>query len=105
MTDLNLGEKLKMRRKEKRLTLAVLGELSGVDTSMLARIESGKRAPSARTLQKLAGHLGYGEAELLKMAGYLSPDRTDERIDRFKESLKGEIRDTLSSLIEKVDTL
>ena len=105
MTELNVGEKLRSRRKEKRLTLAVLGGLSGVDNSYLGRIENGQRTASAHTLRKLAAPLGYGEAEILKLGGYLSPDGTDDRIDTFKESLKSEIRSATDRLLERVDSM
>jgi len=105
MRDYNLGVKLRERRKEKGLKLIELSELTGVATSYLGRIEGGKRFPSAHVLQKIAGTLGYGEAELLKLAGYLSPDRTDERLAKMKEAIKGEIKTAMSILAEKVDTL
>ena len=105
MIDRNLGLKLRERRKQEGLTLVELAELTGVDTSYLGRIENGKRFPSAHILIKLAEPLQYTQEELLKLAGYLSPDRTDNRISKFKDSLKGEIKQTLSNLLEKVDTL
>jgi len=101
----NLGEFLKARRVGKRLTLAQLSELSGVDTSFLGRIETGKRFPSANVLQKIAAPLGYSDAEIMKLAGYLSPDQTDERVTKMKESMKGEIETAMSNLMEKVETL
>lgn len=100
-----LGESLKARRKDKELTLAELEARSGVDLTYLGRIERGERFPSAHVLQKIAAPLGFGEAELLRIAGYLSPDRTDDRIAKFKESIKGEIRVAMANLMEKVDTL
>lgn len=101
----NFGEQLKARRLEKGLTLAELEALSGVDKSHLGRIETGKRFPSAHILRKLSEPLGFDERELFKMAGYLSPDKTDKRIDKFKRSLRGEIKQAMSNLLEKVDTL
>jgi len=101
----NFGERLKARRKEKGLTLVELEALSGVDRSHLSRIELGKRFPSAYILRKLAEPLGFDERELLTMAGYLSPDKTDNRIAKMKESLRGEISQAMSNLLEKVDTL
>jgi len=101
----NFGERLEASRKEKELTLAELAALSGVSVSYLGRIERGERFPSAHILRRIAQPLGYGEAELLKLAGYLSPDRIDDRISKFKDSLKGEIRQAMSNLLEKVDTL
>jgi len=105
MRNPDLGQTLRGRRKEKGLTLAQLSELSGVDTSMLGRIETGKRFPSACVLQKMTAPLGYDEAGLLKLAGYLSPDGTDERVTKIKEALKGEVITAMSNLLEKVDSL
>ena len=105
MKNNKLGESLKARRQGKGLTLVELKALSGVDTTYLGRIERGERFPSAVILQKLAEPLGYGGAELMKLAGYLSPDRTDDRISKFKKSMKGEIKTAMSNLLEKVDTL
>ena len=100
-----LGESLKARRKEKGLTLTELEALSGVDTSYLGRIENGKRFPSAAILKKLAEPLEFTELELLKLAGYLSHDRTDERISEFKESMRVEIQTAMNNLLDKVETL
>jgi len=105
MRENNFGERLKARRKEKGLRLVDLEALSGVDKSYLGRIEAGKRFPSAHILCKLADPLGIDEREILKMGGYLSPDRTDDRIAEFKEKMQGEIRQAMSNLLEKVDTL
>jgi len=105
MRNYNLGVTLRERRKQEGLTLTELSELTGVDTSYLGRIESGKRFPSAHVLQKMAVPLEYSEAEILRLAGYLSPDRTDERVTKIKEALKGEVKTAMSMLMEKVDTL
>lgn len=105
MRNYSLGVKLRERRKQEGLTLTELSELTGVDTSYLGRIERGQRFPSAHILRKLAVPLEYSQAELLKLAGYLSPDRIDERITKMKEAMKGEIKTAMSILAEKVDSL
>lgn len=105
MNENNLGLLLKKRREEKELTLKELGRLSGVSASYIGRVELDERRPSAGVLRKLAGHLGYEEAELLKMYGYLSPDQTDDRIAKMKSSMKQEIAETMTGLMEKVDSL
>lgn len=105
MVNYGLGERLKARRKEMGLTLAKLSKLTGIHASHLGRIERGERFPSAHVLKKLAEPFGFEDRELLQMAGYLSPDKTDQRIAKFKVSLKGEIKTAMSMLMEKVDTL
>ncbi len=105
MGETDFSKTLKARRREMGLTLAKLAELSGVDKSHLGRMENGRRFPSANVLGKLAGPLGIDERDLFMLTGYLSPDATDERITRFKAKMEGEIRQAMSNLLEKVDTL
>lgn len=100
-----LGEILKARRLERDLTLQDLSALTRVHTSYLGRIERNERHPSASIVRKLAEPLGFTEVELFKLAGYLSPDQTDDRIARLKSSLKQEIAESSSRLMEKVDSL
>lgn len=105
MDNNRLGEKLQERRRERKLTLLALSEQSGVSPSYLGRVENGKRFPSVTILRKLAKPLGFTEMELLKLAGYLASDDTDDRIARFKVDLKGEITRSLATLLEAVDRL
>ena len=100
----NLGLILKERRKEKGLTLTQLGGLSGMSAAFIGRVERGERLPSGNFLRKFAKSLGFGEVELLKLAGFLSEDAVDG-IDKLKERVRGEIVDTLASLCEKIDRL
>lgn len=75
-----LGKELRSRRWQARLTLQQLGKISGVSPSHLARTERGERYPSSSILSKIAGPLGYGEKEILFMAGYLHDGRGTEAI-------------------------
>ena len=68
----NLGRILKQRRVMIPLTLRKLAAISGISASHLGRIERGERFPSASILQRIAKPLGFGESELLSLAGYLS---------------------------------
>ncbi|MCK4418142.1 MAG: helix-turn-helix transcriptional regulator, partial [Candidatus Latescibacteria bacterium] len=103
--DNNLGGILKERRKEKGLGLRQLAILSGVSAAHIARVERGERFPAGRILRKLAEPLGFSEFELCKLAGFISRDATDDRLDRFKKSVKKEVIETLVSLCEKIDRL
>lgn len=100
-----LGRIIRERRKTMKLTLRRLAAMSGVNSSYIGRIETGERFPSAHVLRKLAKPLGFGEMELLKLAGFMSQDEIDDRIDRLKEELKREIADTLVRLHNKIDSL
>ncbi len=100
----DLGRVIKERRKAKKLTLRQLSAESGISSAHIARIERGERFPSGRILRRLAGPLGFAESELLKIAGFMSRDESDDRIDRLKEEIKREIADTLISLHKKIDS-
>ena len=101
----NLGRALQERRKARGLTLQQVSISSGVSAAHIGRIERGDRFPSGRILRKLAHPLGFTEIELLKLAGFLSRDETDERLDRFKTQIKRDIAHALVSLYRKVDSL
>jgi len=100
----SLGEALRRQRKSKGLTLQELSLESGVSLAHLYRIEHGMRFPSGHILRKLAEPLGLEETEILKLAGFLSRDDRDERLERIKEEIKTEVADTLISLLKKIDS-
>lgn len=69
----DLGEILRQARVRIPLTLQGLAAMAGVSPSHLGRIERGDRFPSAGVLKRIAKPLGFGEAEIFTLAGYLSP--------------------------------
>jgi len=100
----NLGEAISERRKAKKLKLKQVSALSGVSTSHLGRIERGERFPSGRILIKLAEPLGFTAVELLRLAGFLSRDESEDRLDRFKKEIKLEVTGALMRIFEKIDS-
>jgi quercetin dioxygenase-like cupin family protein len=54
---MELTEKLKLLRVQRRMTLQNLSEKSGVSISLLSQIERGLSAPTITTLQKIANSL------------------------------------------------
>ncbi len=48
------GEKLRLLRKKKNLTLAQLGELLGVHNTYISQLEKGRRNPNAEMILKIA---------------------------------------------------
>ena len=74
----DLSKMLKQRRLSLDLTLHELADKSGVSQSHLARIERGERFPSGHVLRKIAGALDLDESLLMAMAGYLSPESSEE---------------------------
>lgn len=58
--DIEIGEKIKQLRLDKKLSQQALAEGCGISRSNLNRIENGKGAPSTDTLLKLSEVLGSG---------------------------------------------
>ncbi|MBA7563938.1 hypothetical protein ES708_05600 [subsurface metagenome] len=51
---------------------------SGVSASYLSYVERGERFPSATVLRKIAQPLGFGDVEILTLAGFMSPQSEAE---------------------------
>ena len=60
-----LAENIKYYRSQLEMTQEELASRAGINRSYLAGIESGRRNPSARTMEKLAGALSVSPADLL----------------------------------------
>lgn len=74
----DFGSYLRTLRKEKKLTLVALAELTGLSHSYLSQLERGDRGvggiPSPDILRKLAAHLGADYSDLMIKAGYITFD-------------------------------
>jgi transcriptional regulator with XRE-family HTH domain len=78
---MKLGEKLKLLRKEKDLTLDKLADMCGVAKATLSRIENGV------TMGNLATHLKICEALRVNLGElYKGLENTEEKIVTFDES-------------------
>lgn len=60
------GEIIRKIRKQKDLTQEKLSEKAGIDPKSIIQIESGKRNPTLKTLQKIASALKISLSDLLK---------------------------------------
>ncbi len=60
----HVGQEIRRRREEKGWSQAKLGVLSGTGPSGISQIETGRRNPSAATLQRIAEALSVEVAEL-----------------------------------------
>lgn len=77
---MKLGEKLKLLRKEKDLTLDKLAELSGVAKATLSRIENGVTSGNLNTHLKICEALQVNLGEL-----YKGLESVDEKIVAFDD--------------------
>ncbi len=60
-----LGQNIRERRREKKLSQKVLAQRVMVDQGALSRIENGKKEPLLRHLYKLGQKLGVSVIDLL----------------------------------------
>lgn len=51
---MNIGERIRKRRKEQKLSLRELGELTNVSASFLSQVENDQVSPSLNSLQSIA---------------------------------------------------
>lgn len=61
---------LRRLRRARSLTQQALADRAGVSRVSIARIESGRNSPGARSLRRLARALDVGVAELLRGGDY-----------------------------------
>ncbi len=64
-----LSERIRTRRRDRRLSLDRLAALADVSKGALVQIENGDANPSIATLCKLAAALGASVADLVQVAG------------------------------------
>jgi transcriptional regulator with XRE-family HTH domain len=77
---MKLGEKLKLLRKQKDLTLDKLAEFSGVAKATLSRIENGVTSGNLKTHLKICEALGVNLGEL-----YKGLENAEEKVIAFDE--------------------
>ncbi len=68
-----LGNMIRTKRTEMKLSYRELDSKSGVDKGMILNIEQGKKKPSTATLSKLSKALNLPLADLYHLAGYEVP--------------------------------
>lgn len=73
----SVGDYLLEQRRQAKLSLRQLAELTGVSNPYLSQVERGLRKPSAEVLQQLAKALRVSAETLYVRAGILDPDDED----------------------------
>lgn len=74
-------KKIKLLRKEKKITLTELGKQTGYSASFISQIERGLNSPSLEALRKIADALGVSVASLLAgdASEVITPNKTYEK--------------------------
>lgn len=96
------GEFIKRIRKEKDITIKELGEISGVSTAQISRLESGVRKSSRpETVKALADALGIDYKTAMNEAGYGFEDeeKTLTNEQEFVKDIEREMTD--DEILEK----
>jgi transcriptional regulator with XRE-family HTH domain len=84
----NIGKKVKALRRENRMTLQQLGEISGLTASYLSQVERDQTSPSIASLKKIAGAFNVRIVDFFVGGSEEEPVvMTPE--DRLQVSLKG----------------
>jgi transcriptional regulator with XRE-family HTH domain len=82
----DLGEFIRDQRRNARLSLRKLSEMTGISNPYLSQIERGLREPSAKILQAIARGLQISAETLYVRAGIL--DQRDDEHDLADEILR-----------------
>lgn len=93
---MNIGMKIKEKRKAAGLTQSKLAELSGVATITIRQYETGKRQPRIEQLEKIANALGISAFELMEIdlsQAYAAMKPVQEQIKRQIESIASAIKE------------
>ena len=99
----DFGEYLKSLRVKKGLTINQLSLYSGISSSQLSRIETGKRGiPKPPTIEKLAQALKIDYNELMKAAGYI--DFNGEMLPPLTEKDEKDLERDLEKVLNGVDS-
>jgi transcriptional regulator with XRE-family HTH domain len=72
-----LGQNIRERRKERRMSQTELAQRAGVALMTISRLERGEHEPHVRTLSQIARGLGVSLLELMRSAGYFENDEPD----------------------------
>lgn len=65
---MDLGSVLRLKRKEKRMTLRTVAEKAGVSEGFLSQIENNVNSPSVDTLMNICAAIGCDAAEVIQKA-------------------------------------
>lgn len=101
-----LGSELRRLRKSRRLTLANVGEETGLSVSFLSDVERGRTKPSLDTLEKLADFYGVSVSEILLGTEFgVSRDEKEypQGFQEFLHEIGGSIDEEMEDLLLRAE--
>lgn len=101
-----LGSKLRRFRKSRRLTLANVGEETGLSVSFLSDVERGRTKPSLDTLEKLADFYGVSVNEVLldtEFGGSRDEKEYPPGFQEFLHEIGGSIDEEMEDLLLRAE--
>lgn len=99
-----LGKRIKEIRKNKGLTQEKLSEMSGIETSSLSGIESGRFFPSLYLLSKIALILDVELLEFFKFVSVNVPHNIDDEINKIIAQQNKENKLIIYKMIKSIFT-
>ncbi len=99
---LAFSKRLKKLRAERNITQEKLSEIVGVEPAFVGMLETGKRAPSFKTLQKIAEALDIQYFELFKADDANTPNALQALILKETENLDTK---TLKHILKSIKDL
>jgi len=85
----SIGEKIKDIRKKKRINLAEVGNMTGMDVSKLSRIENDHQAPTIEEVEIIASVLGVLSTDLIGEDKLLiQQTKSGDLVEKIKEAGK-----------------
>lgn len=92
---MNIGETIKLLRKEKNIKQFDLAASSGISQTYLSQIEKGTKVPAFNILEKISAALGLPFAVLsfLSLDSNALPESKREIYDKFQPVISGLIKE------------
>lgn len=100
MNKLELGQKIRVLRKEKKQTLETLAEAADIGLVYLGEIERGVKMPSLKTFIKLVNALGVSADELIGLETMSGRDYYAQKLSDQLRSLTQEESAAVISIME-----
>ena len=90
---MNIGQTIRVLRKEKKIRQQELAEKAGISDTALYNIETGRSMPTKQTIQKISAALGHSVAYVL-ISCVTEDDVPPEKREVFR-ALFGILKDSL----------